>query len=130
MITNEEILKERTESYNSIHGARVGDFLKLPNGEYTRFTEEWDDSLQTGGTNSSRGYYLGNGFCEYSGSLDSGVQKADILPTDEKKKGFIWFFKNNQAIAHNGAEFEIEFRVFSLREGADLSGLPQMRKTK
>lgn len=127
MKSNEEILQERTEQYNKKPGARVGDFLKLPYGLITRFTHEWEDSIQTGGTKNGS-YYLGGGYLSYSGGLDSGAKKIDLVATEETREGSIWFFKNNDSRAHNGIEFMIQQRVFELREGADLSGFPQIRE--
>ncbi len=118
---NQEILKRRTEEYNKIPGARVGDYLKLPNGKYTRFTYGFDDHIQTGG--HGNGFYLGNGYISYSGGLDPGVKLSDITQTEQTKKGFIWFFDNDFATGGNGRDFEIDFRVFKLKPDADLSGL-------
>jgi hypothetical protein len=98
----------------------------MPNGETTRFTHDWGDSIQTGGCGS--GFYLGEGYISYSGGLDSGVKTSDLKPTDEKMKGWIWIFDKDIWGAGRGVDFEIDFRVFELIEGADLSGLPQMRK--
>jgi hypothetical protein len=127
MKTNENILEERTKAFNSHEGARVGDYLKLPYGLYTRFTYVWDDSVQTGGGAGS--YYLGSaGYCSYSGGLDSGVKKTDIIQTNETKKGYIWFFKDGISGGGRGIDFEVECRVFELKEGADISGLPQIKE--
>lgn len=124
---NQIILQNRVEAFNKIQGARVGDYLKLPYGIYTRFTHDWGDSLQTGGGSNS--YYLSkSGFLSYSGGLDSGISRKDIRLTNETKKGFIWFFNNDDARAHNGINFEIDFRVFEPIEGADLSGIPQIKR--
>lgn len=123
---NEIILQKRTALFNAISGPRVGDYLKLPYGLYTRFTHEWDNSFQTGG-NSGNAYFLGE-HCSYSGSLDSGVKKSDIVPTDEKKLGAVWFFNKDIAGPNRGIYYEIEFRVFELKPGANTSGLPQIAK--
>lgn len=126
MKTNEEILNERTEAMNKIQGPRVGDYLRLPYDLYTRFTYDWGDSIQTGGGAGS--YHLGSsGYTSYSGGLDSGVKKTDIIQTDETKEGYIWFFDQGISGANRGVDFKISFRVFALREGADISGLPQIK---
>jgi hypothetical protein len=123
---NLAILENRVKALNAIEGARVGDYLKLPYGIYTRFTHIWDDQAQTGGGSNS--FYLGNsGFCSYSGGLDSGIKLTDIKLTNETKKGLIWFFSENHSAAHNGVDFEVEFRVFEPTESADLKGLPQIK---
>lgn len=125
MKSNEEILTERCNAYNEIIGPRVGDYLKLPYGIYTRFTYDWGDKIQTGGGN---GFYLGNGYISYSGSLDSGVKKSDIKQILEIKIGSVWFFNNDVKVAHNGHDTKMMFRVFEPIEGADLSGCPQIKE--
>lgn len=124
---NQILLQKKVEARNKIGGARVGDYLKLPHGIYTRFTHEWEHTIQTGGYSCS--FYLSkDGFCSYSGGLDSGVKKSDLRLTSEVKKGFIWFFDGDIAGAGRGVDFEIDFRVFEPIEGADLSGCPQIKK--
>lgn len=122
---NLAILRERETSYNQIEGARVGDFLILPNGDYTRFTHNWGDQIQTYGWPEWKGgsYYLGKGHISFSGGLNPGVKTADIEQTKETKMGSIWFFDRDYRRANGGVYFEMSFRVFRLKEGADLSGL-------
>lgn len=125
---NLEILKDRVSQLNACESPRVGDFIKLPYGLFTRITHVWDDKLQTGGSANHHGYYLGTGYCSYSGGLDSGVKPSDIRPTNETKEGNIWFFSENYQKAHNGVHFNIPFRVYELIEGADESGLNEIRQ--
>jgi len=126
MKTNEQILAEKVTAYNQIEGPRVGDFLKLPYGIYTRFTYDWGESLQTGGGSNS--FYFGNGYMSYSGGLDKGVKRDDIRQTEETREGFIWFFDRGISGAGRGVDFKIAFRVFEPIEGADLSGCPQIER--
>lgn len=127
-MNNLQIVKERTKLFNAFDTPRVGDYLKLPNDlGFTRFTHEWDESIQTGGGTGS--FYLGkSGGVSYSGGLDSGVSKKDIVPTIELKKGFIWIFDEGISGAHRGKDFEIDFRVYELIKNADTSGLPQIER--
>lgn len=129
MKTNEQILAASVAAYNSRPAGtpRVGDYLKLPYGLYTRFTHAHDESIQTGGGSDS--YYLAEGgWCSYSGALDNGVKYSDIRPTDELRPGAIWFFDKGISGAHRAVHFEIDCRVYELIEGADTSGLPQIAK--
>lgn len=121
-LTNEQILSEREAKYNEKPGARVGDFLKLPNGEFTRFTYDWGSKIQTTGFTGGS-YYLSVGHISYSGGLYAGVKKSDIRQTDEVKEGEIWFFDGDRPRAGGGVYFSMNFRVFELVEGADTSGL-------
>lgn len=123
---NAQILARKVALYNERPGPRAGDFLKKADGTYTRFTYNWgEDSncMQAGGSENSHGYYLSEGYCTYSGGLNPGVKLTDLLSTEETKKGVIWFFSNDYVTAHNGVHFEIDCRVFVLKEGADTSGL-------
>lgn len=119
--TNQEILKARLEAFNKKTGPRVGDFLRIGDF-YTRFTHNHGETIQTGGHESSS-YYLGNGYASYSGGLDPGVKTSDLILTQEEKEGSVWFFSNDWAKADNGVYFKIPFRVYTIKEGANLSGL-------
>lgn len=124
---NETILLQRQSEFNKVEGPRVGDFLKMPYGLYTRFTHAWDDSIQTGGSASGGGFYLGNGYTSYSGGLNSGVDYTDIKQTEEVKDGCVWFFDDGIMGANRGVYFNISFRVFELKEGANTKGLPEIK---
>jgi hypothetical protein len=129
---NRDILAARIAAYDAIDGARVGDYLKLWTApepcpkhayEYTRFTHDWGDKLQTGGHQWSGGFYLSTGHISYSGGLDPGVWRADLVATNETREGSVWFFNHNEARADNGIVASMPFRVFTLRAGADDSGI-------
>jgi hypothetical protein len=126
---NEQILQRRMEAFNRRAGARVGDFLRLPQPdprcpEFTRFTHDWGDSIQTGGMDGS--FYLGHGFLSYSGGLDPGIAHTDLLPTTETKPGHVWFFDGDISGAGRGVSFSVLLRVFVTRPGADLTGVWEM----
>lgn len=116
------ILSHRIALYDQQQGPRVGDFVKV-NGTYQRFTHKWDESIQAGASECNVGFYLGDGYISYSGGLNSGAMLNDLKQTDEVKTGAVWFFHENNWVAHNGVEMEMPFRVFELKEGADHSGL-------
>jgi len=127
---NLEIVAARMEAFNKRQGPRVGDFLRLPatdprQGDMTRFTQRWPDKIQTGGMGGS--FYLGSNYLDYSGSLDSGIIPADIIPTDETRDGSLWIFDLGQSGAHRGVDFMRPMRVFKTREGANLDGLDELR---
>lgn len=115
MKTNETILKERSELFNKIPGIRVGDYLKLSDGTYLRFSHDWGDAIQTSNTYGGR-FYLGDGYLSFSGGLHPAIDKHVLKEIQESKPGKIWFFKNDYAVAHNGIDFEIDFRVFELTD--------------
>lgn len=128
---NKLILATRFTKYNQRKGARVGDYLRLWAGpgpcpahrnEFTRFTHDWGDSLQTGG-HSGSSYYLGDGYLSYSGSLDSGISRASLIQTNYTKMGDVWFFDEDWAGAGRGVNFEIPHRVFTIKPGANTNGI-------
>lgn len=117
---NMDLFKQRIEQYNNIDGIRVGDYIK-ENDTYIQVTHIWYDDnekqelLQTQDLNFGHGsFYLGNGYISYSGSLNTGYHTKNYTFNllDEKKQGVIWFFKRNIHTAHNGINFNMNFRVF------------------
>lgn len=122
-------VEDRILKMNARQGPRVGDWLKAREGLYTRFTHKWDDRIQTGGSNAS--YYLGNeGGLSYSGGLDGGVLLSDLVQIPETKRGGCWIFKDDHHKAHNGYDFETDFRVFVLKGGADESRIDVLKAWK
>jgi hypothetical protein len=125
---NELILKQSEDAFNLRTGARVGDYLRLPYGLFTRFTYDWGaecDKIQTGGGSCSFHLSIG-GFISYSGGLDSGVKHSDLRETTETKEGYIWIWDQGVSGADRGVDLIIKFRVFDLVPGADLTGCPQV----
>jgi len=123
-----QIFEKRRLAYNARPGIRVGDWLRRPSGQMTRVTHiwRWDDvtnSVQDGGQGWGS-FYLGDGYCSYSGGLDPGVSPEKIFPTYEMEPGGIWFFHHNHQTAHNRVEFSMFFRVFEIR--LNESGNPNM----
>jgi hypothetical protein len=112
---NLQILERRVNAFNAVETIREGDYVKHLSGKIDRITHVWDDAAQTGGGQGS--YYLGeNGYVSYSGGLDPGIPLTKLVLTDEIKKGMIWFFSRNNAFAHNGINFMIDFRVYEVIE--------------
>jgi hypothetical protein len=115
--TNQAILARNIAAYDKIDGPRVGDFLELPNGDLTRFTYDWGFKLQTG----LGSFYLGNGYCSFSGSLNHGISTDDVVRTDRTRSGSCWFFEDDIPGAGRGLDITADFRVFAVRPGADAS---------
>lgn len=109
--SNKQILKRREALFNERSGPRVGDYLIRLDGSVSRFTHNWDEAgLQDGGGQTS--FYLGEGYCSYSGGLNPTVPLERIEATEERRLGRVWFFNRDHRAAGNGVDFEIEFRVF------------------
>lgn len=128
---NQQILASRLTEFNKVSGPRVGDFIKLPrihkhHPEYTRITEDLGNWLQTGGTAGGSYYIYGVGL-SYSGSLDRGISRAQLIETKEIKQGSVWFFSEGQVGAGRGVTFDAAMRVFAVQDGADIAGLGELR---
>lgn len=112
---NLQILERRVIALNAIKTIREGDYVRHLSGKIDRVTHVWEDSAQTGGGQGS--YYLGeNGYVSYSGGLDPGIPLNKLVLTNEIMIGMIWFFSRNNAVAHNGINFMIDFRVYKVIE--------------
>ena len=110
---DQAILTQRLSQWNQRAGPRVGDFVRFPDGSLHRFTHAWDDGLQTAPAGHGS-YYLGEGFCSYSGSLDPLIPSTRIHATDATEDGRIWFFHHDYWCAHNGVVAMIPCRVYQL----------------
>ena len=109
---NRQIVDERMASYNLLPGPRVGDWVELDDGKFTRLTHDWGDTIQDGGEGGS--FYL-DGYISYSGSLDPGISRSRLSDTGKTKLGTVWIFRDDHHVGHNGIDFRIPFRVFTKR---------------
>lgn len=118
---NLPLFRKRVAMFNRRSGIREGDYIKEKNGNFTRVTHIWRDEkrrpfqIQTGGSKFGQ-YYLGDGYVEYSGSLDHGyeVPKTKLKNMGYEKLGNVWFFRNNYATAGGGIDYMMKFRVFKV----------------
>jgi hypothetical protein len=115
------ILENRERLFNLVDGPRVGDFLKVGDGQFLRFTHDWDDSIQTTvhakhPCHGDASFYLSDGYASFSGSLDPSIPKDQLHDTGEKQEGSFWFFHHNHACASNGVYFRIKCRIFERHE--------------
>lgn len=119
------ILKNSIDNFNKSTIPRVGDFLRLPDGQHVIFCHIHEDSIQTtagGSLHLSEGGYI-----SFSGGLDSGLKITDIAETSEVKPGLVWFWHEGYSGGDRGVYGSIPFRVYETRPGADLSGIPQIK---
>lgn len=107
------------ENWGNTPGVRVGDFLKVAENEYLRFTHDWNDSIQTTcekGHPCSRDtsfYASSTGRLSFSGSLASAIPKNTLIETNEIKDGSIWFFHHNESKANNSVKTSLPCRVYT-----------------
>ena len=106
-----KILEQRLKAFNERQGPRVGDFIRFVDGVLRRIGEH----IEGVGYQSTDGgqFYLGEGYCAYSGTLHPLVPEHSLMSTGETRSGSAWFFHHNQRFAHNGVDVEVEFRLFA-----------------
>lgn len=109
---DQQILSERLEAYNAKKYPKVGEFLKYKD-TFLRFSHDWGESIQT---SQSGSYYLGDGYISMSGALNSGVDKSALELTSDRKSGSIWFFHHDYWTAGGSVNFQVDFRVWKLKD--------------
>jgi hypothetical protein len=128
---NDDLLKQYLEKYNSIpttgNKPRMGDILRLPQPDprmpkYMRFCAFWPDTIQTCGLHHGS-FHINEGGISFSGGLDPGVKRSDIIPSQNQKtkEAVIWFFDRGLSGANRGIHTSAHFHVFDVKPDADLS---------
>lgn len=109
---DQDILRDRCAALDAQTGPRVGDWIDFADGTQRRISHIWenDDHIQTSG--EGYGYYLGNGYISFSGSLFSAVPASVLTPTEEVRMGRVWFFHDGWARAHSAVHAQAPFRVY------------------
>lgn len=123
------LIKEREKAFKARKGFKVGEVIKLPYGLSTHITHVWEDGqIQTGNLGSC--HLSTSGYLSRSGGLDSGLKASELIPTEKTEKHSIWIFHKGSSGADRGVYYPIEFNVYEVKEGADLSGtiIPQHEK--
>ena len=116
------ILAERTRLFDEAPGPREGDYVIFADGTERRVSFvtplEWLPECDSVQTSDGGSWYLGEGYCSFSGGLYRGVKRDTLTLTDETRAGSCWFFHHNHRMAHNGVEVLIPFRVYECSEDA------------
>lgn len=110
---NAAILAARQVLLDKHTGIKQGDFAVI-NGKLTRVCHVWNDSVQLTDGEFSGSFYLGEGFADYSGGLNPGVDKTRFRLTGERREGNVWFFSENMHMAHNGYRCKAFFPVWEV----------------
>ena len=53
-------------------------------------------------TSDGGSFYLGDGYCAFSGSLYDGIPADTLTLTGETREGRVWWFHHDYHTAHNG----------------------------
>jgi hypothetical protein len=115
---DDALLVKREAAWNARdpNRPRVGDFVKLPNGELHRFSHDWGDSLQHSKIGSGSFFLMQNGFADFSGGLEPAIPLDRIKLTSETQPGWFWFFHHDFTTAHNGVHVRMLCRVYEVTE--------------
>lgn len=108
------IVASRTALLDEVPGPREGDYVRFADGTERRVSHVWpaDWGSNTIQTSDGGSWYLGNGYCSFSGSLYTGVPPESLTLTDETRAGSVWIFHHDYACAGNGVPVSIPFRVY------------------
>lgn len=120
---DEELCRRNMEEYDKLPGPRVGDWVIFADGIERRISYIWkfDDEPKVYGIQTSQegyGFHLGFGYISFSGSLFNSVDGNTLTRTYQKRNGRIWMFHHGFAMAHNGVETTVPFRVYCCSESA------------
>lgn len=122
------IIKERSKKYMEREGFKVGERIELPDGQEVMISHVWDDTVQT--SNGGSMHLSSGGGISFSGGLDSGLKKSDLIRIDTLGEANIWIFHNNSAGGGRGVYHTIPVTKYRTKRGADLSGVPQVEELR
>ena len=122
------LIKDRVKNYHNKQGFKVGEFIHLPDGQKVIISHIWEDTVQTSGGGSM--HLNSGGGISFSGGLDSGIKKTDLILTEKFDSGQIWIFHEGLSGGNRGVHYKMPFRVYKTKKGADLTGIPQVAELK
>jgi len=122
------LIKDRVKNYHNRQSFKVGEFIHLPDGQKVIISHIWDDTVQTSGGGSM--HLNSGGGISFSGGLDSGIKKTDLILTKEFDSGQIWIFHEGLSGGNRGVHYKMPFRVYKTKKSADLTGIPQVAELK
>lgn len=110
-----EIALSSAIAFNDLTGPRVGDFVRMKDGELRRFTYDWGDGIQTTCPKFGGSFYLHDfGHASYSGSLDPSIKKEHLEDTGDFKSGDFWFFHHGFPCASSAVYVSIPCKVWQI----------------
>lgn len=121
---NKEILEQRMARIHKHIGPTIGDWVFFKDDVQRRISYIWhyDDKGESkpayadwGIQTSEPGYYgwyLGNGYVSFSGSLYLAVKGRHLKLIDQVIPAWVWFFSRDHHTAHNGVYFKADFKVW------------------
>ncbi len=112
------ILDRNMRSLDLIEHPRVGDYVRFVDGIERRISHVHafagdPVSERTYQTSDGGSWYLGDGFCSFSGSLYNSVPHSSLMLTGAIKTGRVWFFHHDYPGANLGVDSTPIFRVYT-----------------
>ena len=109
-----EILSTRAFLFWARHfGPSVGDYVDFADGVTRRISHVWTFGDLTVQTSDGGSFYLGEGYCSFSGGLHPGVAMDTLALTGAMREGAVWFFHHDYTTAHNGVYTSMPFAVYT-----------------
>lgn len=110
-----KVIRSNLYAYNATHGLRVGDFVKFQDDSIRRVCHICERNgaevcFQPQSNLGDGSYSIGDGYCSYSGGLDSPVTH-NLMPAHKWVSGFAWSWGVSSG-AHMGINFWTYYRLF------------------
>lgn len=127
---NLDIIAKCQKAFDMNLSPREGDYIELPQvderqNNMCRISHVWPDKVQT--TQGGSFYASASGHMSYSGSLDPGIAMDALDCISAYTTGPVWIFDEGMAGAGRGVSMKMQFRVYSVKPGADTSGITSSR---
>ncbi len=101
-----EITRERMAAFLECSEPKVGDYFKFADGVERRISHVWEGCADDGGdlvqTSNGGSFYLGHGYCSFSGGLRPGIKASTLTRTGSIRVRSCWFFHHDYRIADGG----------------------------
>jgi hypothetical protein len=120
---NQELLELRNKQSLLRVGPAVGDWVLFNKGVARRISYIWnydglgnikpivDWGIQTSEP-GYHGWYLGNGYIQFSGGLFLSVKGKHLRLTEEVRPAWVWFFSRDDHKANGAVYYKADFRVW------------------
>lgn len=115
------ILSIRLTAWNARSGPRIGDKIQMNDGSIRRLAHDSGTDIQTTSRSEpgDQRFYLGHGYCSFSGSLGDVIAKDRLYDTELIEDGSVWFFHHDRVKAFNAVQAKIPCRVYKLKDAPE-----------
>lgn len=121
---DQTILTHRVALYTVHTTPQVGHYVDFADGVTRRISYVWDGGREPGVQTSDGGsFYLGEGYCSFSGGLYPAVPMTTLTRSEATREGWAWFFHHDYHTAHNGVHARIPCVVWRTTETSRQRGV-------